>query len=102
MTDTTSRDDSDLFERLAAIEHQRWAHWQRYLHDKAVRQADGGLLLPAELVARWERLIETPYADLSEPEKNSDRDQVLHYWALICPEAASPEPASRRGRSKLD
>jgi Integrase core domain len=53
-----------LLEQLAAIEHERWSHWQRYLHEKAERQPDGSLLLPAELVARWDAQMNTPYAAL--------------------------------------
>ena len=51
-----------IIEKLADIEHERWSHWQRYVHDKASKQPDGSLLIPAELVERWERQIETPYA----------------------------------------
>jgi hypothetical protein len=72
-----------LLERLAEIEHERWSHWQRYLHGKAERQSDGSLILPAELVARWETQMNTPYAALSEKMKESDRDQVRKYWPLI-------------------
>ena len=72
-----------LTEQLAAIEHERWSHWQRYLHNKGVHQLDGSLLLPADLVARWEQQIETKYVDLSEVEKESDREQVRKYLPLI-------------------
>ena len=72
-----------LTEQLAAIEHERWSHWQRYLHNKGVRQSDGSLLLSADLVARWEKQSEMKYAELSEQEKESDRDQVRRYLALI-------------------
>jgi hypothetical protein len=72
-----------LLERLAAIEHERWSHWQRYMHGKAERQPDGSLLLPAELVARWDAQMNTPYAALSEKMKESDRDQVKRYLPLI-------------------
>lgn len=72
-----------LTEALAAIEHERWAHWQAYVHSQGVRKPDGRLVLPAELVARWERQIATPYTSLSENEKKSDRDQVARYLPLI-------------------
>lgn len=72
-----------LLERLAAIEHERWARWQKYLHEKGVKQPDGSLLIPAELVERWERQIETPYAELTEIERESDREQVRAYLPVI-------------------
>ena len=51
-----------MVEQLAAIEHERWAHWQRYVHDQCERQDDGSLVIPAELATRWQAQIETPYA----------------------------------------
>jgi hypothetical protein len=72
-----------LVEALAAIEHERWAHWQRYVHSKGERRADGTLVIPAELVKRWDAQIATSYSDLSEPEKVSDREQVARYLPLI-------------------
>jgi hypothetical protein len=72
-----------LMEQLAAIEHERWSHWQRYLHSKGVPQPDGSLLLPADLVARWERQIDTKYADLADEEREGDREQVRKYLPLI-------------------
>lgn len=72
-----------FLERLAEIEHERWAHWQRYVHENCERQADGSLVIPAELVDRWEAQIRTPYAQLSEREKESDREQVLRYLPAV-------------------
>lgn len=72
-----------LLERLAAIEHERWSHWQQYLHSKSKRNADGSLTIPADLVSRWERLMRTPYAELAEDERESDRDQVRRYLPLV-------------------
>ena len=72
-----------LLEELAALEHQRWAHWQRYVHDKGERQPDGSILLPANLVERWERQISTSYKDLTDSEKESDREQVRKYLPLL-------------------
>lgn len=79
----SSLDSSELLERLAAVEHQRWAHWQRYVHDHSQRQPDGSLLIPAHLVARWEGQIATAYEDLTDTEKESDRDQVREYLPVI-------------------
>lgn len=70
-------------ETLAAMEHERWTSWQQHLHAKCTRQADGSLVIPAELVSRWERQINTPYEQLSEVEKESDREQVRRYMKVI-------------------
>ncbi len=75
--------DRALIEKLAALEHERWAHWQKYMHDKGIRQKDGALLLPAELVDRWERQIKLHYQDLTDGEKESDREQVKKYFPLL-------------------
>jgi hypothetical protein len=82
---TSDNDDlpNSVLEWWAAIEHERWSHWQRYMHSKGVRQSDGSLNLPADLVARWDRQLSTPYAQLDEPEKESDREQVRRYLPLI-------------------
>lgn len=83
--------DKPLLEALAALEHERWSHWQRYLHDQCERQADGALLIPAELAARWAIQMSTPYAELSEEEKASDREQVLRYLPTIAAALAMQE-----------
>jgi hypothetical protein len=72
-----------LLEALAEIEHERWSHWQRYMHSKCEHKRDGSLVIPFELVSQWERQITAPYQDLSESEKNSDRDQVRRYLPTI-------------------
>lgn len=73
----------ELLEKLASIEHERWSAWQSYLHSKCKRNKDGSLVIPSELVARWERQINTKYEDLSEGEKDSDRSQVLRYLPTV-------------------
>ena len=83
-TDRVKKTLDDLLETLASIEHERWSHWQRYLHSKCVPQGDDGtLLIPADLVKRWEEQIATPYSGLAEDEKESDREQVRKYLPLI-------------------
>ncbi|WP_066519121.1 MULTISPECIES: hypothetical protein [Sphingobium] len=73
----------DLVEQLAAIEHERWSHWQLYMHSKGQKRPDGSLVFSAEAVSRWEKQATTAYADLTESEKKSDREQVDRYLPLI-------------------
>ena len=77
----------DLREQLAALAHEQWAGWMEYLFSKCEDYADGegGLHLPQWAVERWQRQVGTPYADLSEKEKENDRqeaDRVLMLMAL--------------------
>ena len=74
---------NDLLEKLSDIEHQRWCHWQRFMHDQGKRMPDGSLLLPAGLVSKWDRLIETPYSKLTDKERESDREQVHRYLPTV-------------------
>lgn len=74
---------TEFLEELAAVEHERWSHWQRYVHGKCQLQQDGSLLIPSELVAQWKRQMETLYDDLTEAEKQSDREQVLRYLPVV-------------------
>lgn len=52
-----------MIENLAALEHEQWAHWTKHMLDN----------LSPENIERWRRQIETPYEQLSEMEKGSDR-----------------------------
>ena len=70
-------------EKLAALEHERWAHWQRYVPSVGEWQSDGSLVIAPDLVARWERQIATPYANLTEAERESDREQVRRYLPVL-------------------
>lgn len=73
----------ELLESLARIEHERWSHWQRYMHAQCITEEDGALVIPGELVRRWSRQMSTAYDDLSEKEKESDREQVGRYLPTI-------------------
>jgi hypothetical protein len=75
--------DPELLEKLAAAEHERWAHWQRYLHQQCIPGPDGSLTIPPDQVRQWTEQMDTPYDDLTEAEKDSDRDQVARYLPLI-------------------
>lgn len=80
-----------LKEKLAEIEHQRWADWQKYVHSicktvefpKVPDLCEGDLIIPKALVEQWKRQIDTSYKNLTEEEKNSDRREVDKYFPLI-------------------
>lgn len=75
--------DSRL-EALAALEHEQWAHWTRHMLDVlnpallevpwAPKGEDPFLDRAWRAWCRWNSQIRTPYADLTEAEKDSDRE----------------------------
>lgn len=75
--------DAALMETLAAIEHERWSDWQQHLHEQCVPGPDGSLTIPADKVRRWSRQLSTPYSELSEAEREKDREQVRRYLPVI-------------------
>jgi len=78
-----SKEIKEFIEKGANLEHQRWAKWQEYLHSKCIKNKDGSLTIPIEFVKHWESQIVSPYSDLSEREKESDRKEVIKYLPLI-------------------
>ena len=73
----------ELLETLADIEHTRWSGWQEYLHSKCVKNQDGSLAISASYAQNLERLIKTPYSDLTEKEKESDRAEARKTITVI-------------------
>ena len=84
---------SSLREALAALEHDQWAHWTRYMLG-ALKEVIGlgfyeardnniDLSVVREHLARWERQIATPYAELTEAEKDSDREWADKVLAVL-------------------
>lgn len=60
-------------EKMAALEHERWSRW--YLWEKQNWSLENE--------ARWDRQANTPYEELSEKEKESDRREVRPYFELL-------------------
>ena len=69
-------------EKLADVQHAIWASWMQWVFDICPANDDGSVTIPAELVARWKRQIDTKYEDLTDPEKDSDREQADKVLAL--------------------
>lgn len=78
--------DAKVVEALAALEHERWSGWMRYLFSKCFsveRQSEPHYAIIASYAERWERQMNTPYADLSEQEKESDRVEARKTLAAL-------------------
>jgi len=77
-----------LMEKLAEIEHNRWADWQAYIMNTSFKKEKEGngllyLSIPVEWWDNWDKQIITPYKQLSEEDKEKDREQVMRYLNLI-------------------
>lgn len=74
-------------EELAALAHEQWSEWMKYLFSNCVENPySGELVLPKWAVDRWRRQMNTPYAELPEDEKQSDRveaDRVLSRLGMV-------------------
>lgn len=73
--------DPELLEVLSDIEHQRWSGWEKYREACVVEVRRPG---DAETHAeRWRRQRETPYVELSDKERESDRKEARKTVAAI-------------------
>ena len=55
---------NSLLEKLAELEHEQWAYWTEYMFNN----------LTIDNLVRWRNQVRTPYEELSEKEKESDRE----------------------------
>jgi len=72
----------DCREELAAVQHEIWSHWMKYMFTQC-HHTIGGILIPANKVERWSRQMAVPYSELSEQEKESDREQADKVLAVL-------------------
>lgn len=70
-------------EALAALAHEQWSGWMRYMFGKCQSNEDGSITIPAGYARALLHQINTPYAELSEAEKNSDREEADRVMACI-------------------
>ena len=84
---------TELRENLAAVAHIMWSGWMQYMFGKCEWPNDGTAVIPAHLVARWQRQKDTPYRRLSPQEQESDREQADKMLAVFGPVNVSSMPA---------
>lgn len=76
--------EREFIEKCAQIEHIRWAKWQNYLYSFMTwNNLIGAWTLPHDKKEYWQQQINTPYQQLSESEKESDRREVRSYMPLV-------------------
>ena len=61
-----------LREKLAEYAHEAWSRRMRYLFSKSTVNDDGSVTIPASLVKRWARQMNTDYLMLLNSEQQSD------------------------------
>jgi hypothetical protein len=63
-----NRQVDELREKLASIEHERWADWQRWVHavyENPTRPFE-------EAIKNWKRQIDTSYSELSDSREGGE------------------------------
>lgn len=83
----------DLRECLAALAHEQWSGWMKHLFSKVegleheqLRSGRLAVVIPGEWAERWARQMRTPYEQLSEEEKESDRSEADRVLQIISQE----------------
>ena len=67
----------ELLEKLAELEHRQWAHWIKFEHSRNL------YVRRKEELKKWFAQAETPYNQLSEVEKESDREWARKVLDLL-------------------
>lgn len=70
-------------EPVAALAHEVWVGWMRYLYEVSSFSDNDDLIVPAEYVRRWRRQMDARYTELPEGEKASDREIAQRYWNAV-------------------
>lgn len=73
-------------EKLAELAHKQWSGWMRYLFGTGTFNEDGTWTMPAWAARRWREQMETPYSQLTEREKESDRKEADRFLNVMLPE----------------
>jgi hypothetical protein len=70
-------------ESLASYAHQAWSGWMRYMFSRGQMNQDGSFTIPPVQVERWQRQMNTAYADLPESEKASGREEADRILRIV-------------------
>jgi hypothetical protein len=86
---------TNLREKLAELAHEQWSGWMRWMFrcGKFVAMRHEGVfqtvwIMPGALRERWERQMKSPYSELPEREKDSDRVEADRMMSIALEDAA--------------
>ena len=86
----------DMREKLAAVQHEIWSHWTEYMFTQGWFNLDENgerqWYMPAYTLGGWHRQMVTPYTDLTDAERKSDREQADKVIAVLDSLPAIPQP----------
>ena len=69
----------EQIEKLADIQHEIWSHWMRYMLEKTGARIKSHWTMTNADEQKWRRQMDTPYANLLEKERQSDRNVVAEH-----------------------
>lgn len=78
-------------EALAEYAHDAWSGWMKHMFRFGTLNDDGTWTMRAKSVERWQRQMSTPYAELPESEKMSDRAEADKILAITQGEHYGPD-----------
>ena len=70
-------------EVLADLCHEQWSGWMKYMFTKGYKNIDGSFTIYPESVERWSRQMNTPYAELCEPEQESAKVDATKFLEIF-------------------
>ena len=70
-------------EQLAQLAHEQWSGWIKHMFRQCEPTKNNELVIPRWAAERWTRQSETPYCELSEKEKDSDRAEADKFLVII-------------------
>lgn len=83
-TDLQIKQNQDrIREDLAEYAHDAWSGWMNYLFEWSETNEDGSETIPKDSVDRWKYQLDTPYDELPEKMKESDRREADEMIKLV-------------------
>jgi len=75
--------EEELQYRLAVYAHEAWSGWMKCMFSKSGNMLSGGVIVPAKLVERWTRQMNTIYDELPANENASDLQEANKMIAIM-------------------